>query len=140
METKLAERLRSLRYEYNETQQSVADMLNIRRPTYTMYEKGNVLPPYDKLKKLAEHFNVSVDYLMGESNFRKPEKGKGAPQIDLMDVNNVVRHLLDELNDKAAPLHVDGVLLDSHGRDMLRGALNSCLNIGEMIAKSDKKG
>lgn len=139
METMLAERLRALRYEYNETQQSMADLLNIKRPTYTMYEKGSVLPPYDKLKKLADFFNVSVEYLMGETNFRKPEKRKAAPHIDLLNINNAVRILLDELNDKSAPVNVDGAQLDNMARDMLKNALQNCLNIGEMISAQAKK-
>jgi len=138
MEAKLAERLRALRYECNETQQDVADMLNVKRPTYTMYEKGSVLPPYDKLKKLADYFEVSVEYLMGETNFRKPEKPKGSADVDLLNINNAVRLLLDELNDKSAPVNVDGVQLDSLARDMLKNALQNCLNIGDMIAKTNK--
>lgn len=138
MQTKLPERLKALRYEYNETQQSIADMLCIKRPTYTAYEKGGILPPYDKIKKLAEHFNVSVEYLMGESNFRKPEKRKGPAQVDLLDINNAVRLLLDELADKSAPVNVDGVQLDGPARDMLKNALQSSLNVGEMIAKTNK--
>jgi len=136
METKLAERLRSLRYEYNETQQDVADVLNIKRPTYTMYEKGGVLPPYDKLKKLAEHFEVTVEYLMGETSFRNQEKPTGNADVDLLNISNAVRLLLDQLNDKSAPVNVDGVQLDSMARDMLRNALQNCLNIGDMIAKN----
>ena len=138
MENRLAERLKSLRYEYNETQQDVAAVLHIQRPTYTMYEKGSVLPPYDKLKKLAEHFDVSVEYLMGESSFRKPQKPTGKADVDMLDISNVVRLLLDELGDKSAPVNVDGVPLDNVGRDMLRNALQNCLNIGEMVAKQAK--
>lgn len=138
METRLAERLRALRYEYNETQQDVADVLHIKRATYTAYERGGILPPYDKLKNLAEHFEVSVEYLMGETSFRNPEKPKGNADVDLLNINNAVRLLLDELNDKSAPVNVDGVQLDSLARDMLKNALQNCLNIGDMIAKTNK--
>lgn len=138
METLLPERLKALRYECNETQQDVADMLNVQRATYSAYERGNILPPYDKIKKLADYFEVSVDYLMGETNFRNPEKPKGKAEVDLLNISNAVRLLLDELNNKSAPVNVDGVQLDGMGRDMLRNALQNCLNIGDMIAKNSK--
>lgn len=139
METKLPERLRALRFEYDETQQQLADMLSVKRATYTAYERGGVLPPYDKLRKLADYFDVSVEYLMGETDFRKPEKIKGPAHIDLLNINNAVRILLGELNDKNAPVNVDGAMLDNVGRDMIKNALRNCLNIGEMIVKSNSK-
>ena len=135
----LPERLRALRFEFNETQQRIADILKIKRPTYTMYEKGSILPPYDKLKVLADYFGVSVDYLMGETDIRNPEKIKGPAHIDLLNINNAVRILLGELNDKNAPVNVDGAMLDNVGRDMIKNALRNCLNIGEMIVKSNSK-
>lgn len=134
----LGQRLRSLRFEYDETQRDVADLLHIRSTTYSEYERGNVLPPYDKLKALADHFDVSVEYLMGETNFRNSEKPKGNADVDLLNINNAVRLLLDELSDNNAPVNVDGVPLDNVGRDMLKNALQNCLNIGEMISKQSK--
>jgi len=131
----LGQRLRALRFEYNETQRQLAELLDIKNTTYSEYERGNVLPPYDKLKKLAEHFDVSVEYLMGESSFRKPTKPHGKADVDMLNINNVVRLLLDELSDKSAPVNVDGAPLDNVGRDMLSNALQNCLNIGEMVAK-----
>ena len=140
MHSLLPERLRSLRYEYNEKQKDIAEELKIQRATYSAYERGSILPPYDKLKALADYFGVSVEYLMGETNFRKPEKRKAAPHIDLLNINNAVRILLDELNDKNAPVNVDGAQLDNMARDMLKNALQNCLNIGEMFAKTNKRG
>lgn len=136
MKTLLPGRLKALRYECNETQQDVADVLNVQRATYSAYERGTILPPYDKIKMLADYFEVSVEYLMGETNFRKPEKPKGSPDVDLLNISNAVRLLLDSLNDKNAPVNVDGVMLDSMARDMLKNALQNCLNIGDMIAKN----
>ena len=138
MQTLLPGRLKALRYECNETQQDVAEFLNVQRATYSAYERGNILPPYDKIKKLADYFDVSVDYLMGETNFRKPEKPKGSADVDLLNINNAVRLMLDELSDSSAPVNVDGVPLDSLARDMLKNALQNCLNIGEMVSKQSK--
>lgn len=62
---KLAERLRAIRTEHNFTQQNMADALGIDRTTYTVYETGTAYPPIDRLCKIAQIYNVSLDFLVG---------------------------------------------------------------------------
>jgi transcriptional regulator with XRE-family HTH domain len=64
----LAERLLELRSENNKTQKQVADYLKITRPAYTAYERGTRQPDYETLKKLASFFNVTTDYLLGNTD------------------------------------------------------------------------
>ena len=40
----------------------------------SFYELGERFPPYDIINKLADYFNVSMDYLLGRSNIKNPEK------------------------------------------------------------------
>jgi len=61
----LTQRLIYLRKQEKKTQKNVADYLQITRPAYTAYELGTRTPDKDTLIKLAEFFNVSVDYLLG---------------------------------------------------------------------------
>lgn len=63
----LAERIREQRKLANKTQEEMASLLNVKRATYGEYERGNNLPPIDKLKIIAEDFNVSIDYLVGNA-------------------------------------------------------------------------
>ena len=64
------ERLKALRKEKNETQKSLAEYCGIDQTTYAPYESGGNVPPVDRIKALAEHFGVTVDYLMGKSDDR----------------------------------------------------------------------
>lgn len=64
------DRLRTLRKETHLTQQDVADTLRIHRTTYTKYETGAVAPDQQGLLDLAKLFEVSVDYLLGNSDVR----------------------------------------------------------------------
>lgn len=61
-------RLRSLRKQKGASQQEIASFLGIERPTYTAYESG-ASRPIRYIDKLAEYFCVSVDYLMGLSDY-----------------------------------------------------------------------
>jgi len=64
------ERLKELRLEAKLTQVEVSKYLNIRQSAYVNYEKGANMPLAANLKKLAELFNVSISYLLGETNVR----------------------------------------------------------------------
>lgn len=68
----LAKRLSMLRNKKKKTQQQLADFLGITRPAYTAYELGSRQPDYDTLKKLADFFEVSTDYLLGHSDLANP--------------------------------------------------------------------
>lgn len=59
------ENLKWLRKINRFTQQQIADEVNVNRVTYTNWEKGKREPNFEKLIKLAEVFNVSVDKLLG---------------------------------------------------------------------------
>lgn len=50
------------------TQNYVAKQIGVARVTYTAYENGTKTPPPDIVKKLANLFNVSTDYLLGNTD------------------------------------------------------------------------
>lgn len=49
----------------NLTQRQVAAYLVISQPSYIRYENGQAEPTLENLVKLADLFDVSVDYLLG---------------------------------------------------------------------------
>lgn len=63
---------RKFRELNNESQQNVADFLGIGRTTYTKYETAQITPPYDKIEKLAKHWNTTVAMLMGTDETDNP--------------------------------------------------------------------
>ena len=58
------ERLKQLRIKNNVTQQELADYIGVGRPSIAGYETKKKHPDYDKLKLIAQFFNVSTDYLL----------------------------------------------------------------------------
>lgn len=64
-----AEVLKNLRNSHNLSQEGLASIIGVSKSTIGMYEQGKRIPKADAtLKKLAEYFNVSIDYLMGLSD------------------------------------------------------------------------
>ncbi len=59
------QRLQEQRRLCGYTQQQIADMLQIAQPSYIRYENGSSEPKLQTLVKIADIFDVSVDYLLG---------------------------------------------------------------------------
>lgn len=61
------ENIRNLRKKYDKLQIELAMYLNVRQTTYSKYELGKIQLPVDILLKLADFYDVSLDYLVGRS-------------------------------------------------------------------------
>ena len=59
--------LKKLRIENAKNQYEIAKILNVANSTYNGYEKETSEPNIDTLIKLANYYNVSLDYLVGRS-------------------------------------------------------------------------
>ena len=64
------EKLPELRKEINISQSTLAKELGIAQNTLSQYESGKREPDNETLIKLADFFNVSIDYLLGKSEFK----------------------------------------------------------------------
>lgn len=61
------ENIRNLRKKYDKLQIELAMYLNVRQTTYSKYELGKIQLPLDILLKLADFYDVSIDYIVGRS-------------------------------------------------------------------------
>ena len=61
------QRLEDLRVDHDLTQQQVADFLGCQREVYRRYEKGTRTIPLEFLIRLADYYQVSIDYIVGRS-------------------------------------------------------------------------
>lgn len=59
---------KQLRISSGLTQSEMADKLGISKSTISMYENGNREPDFETLERIADFFNVDIDYLLGRTN------------------------------------------------------------------------
>ncbi len=70
----ISDRIKSLRIEKGNTQLEIAEKLGIIVESYRKYELGSRIPAKKSLEKLANVFDVSVSYLIGETNIKHIDK------------------------------------------------------------------
>ena len=63
--------IRNLREDNDKTQNELAEYLNIKQTTYSKYELGKINIPIEMLMKLADLYDVSLDYLTGRDSKKK---------------------------------------------------------------------
>ena len=65
-------RIKDLREDNDKTQQQIADYLGTSQTMYASYERGANEMPLRHLIRLAEYYNVDMNYLCGLSNIKNP--------------------------------------------------------------------
>lgn len=66
-------RLEHLRADHDLTQQQVANILHCQREVYRRYEKGIRELPLSYAIILAQHYNVSIDYIVELTDDKSPK-------------------------------------------------------------------
>lgn len=89
-------RLRELRENRSLLQSDLADFLGISTPAYSYYENGKREMTTTTATKLANFFNVSVDYLLGEDRKDKkllPVLGVVKAGYDYLAEENIIDYI-----------------------------------------------
>ena len=75
------DKIKFLRKHQELSQAQVAEAINVLQSTYSHYEQGINEPNFETLKKLANFFDVSIDYLL--------ENDRSLSDTDeIVDLNN----------------------------------------------------
>ena len=126
-------RLKSLRESKQLTQQELADKLNLSRVRYNNYETGKRSPDYDTLQVIANFYDVSTDYLLGNTD--NPNSEVALTDKDEKDIAKTMQKLKEQLSNDQG-LMFDGDVLDEETAKLLLAAIEQQ---ERMIKKINKK-
>lgn len=90
--------LKQLREENKLSQKDIANYLGITRQAVASYELAKREPDYDVLKKLADYFDVSIDYLLGRANCRDVNAITIGKNIDLIRGSLTYKELSEDIS------------------------------------------
>lgn len=127
-------RLKNLRIEKDLTQKQLADILHMQNTAISKYELGERKPDQEILMKIAQYFNVSLDYLMGNSDIRNPYNEENKDTQDkyapVEDIEEAMKIILDQPG-----LMLKGELLSDESKIILANAIQMGLRTAEELEK-----
>lgn len=110
----------------------------IATSTLSDWKNGKSTPKQDKLQKIADYFNVSLDYLAGNSKVQNTKTN----EIELSkkaerDIQKSISQTLDMLENSQDGLMFDGepLELDDLTKELLRQSLENSMRMAKKIAK-----
>lgn len=80
--------LKKIRLASELTQDELAKKINTSRSNIANYENDKNMPSVEMLDKLSEVLNCSIDYLLGKTDIRNPEKEKQLKK-DILDLEKM---------------------------------------------------
>ncbi len=85
----IGERITQLRKQFNLSQEELAKKIGVSRTIIGNYERNTNTPSIEVLIKIAKTFNVTVDYLIGETELSSYDKDilKRIEDINKLDKN-----------------------------------------------------
>lgn len=78
----LGERIRLLREEKRLSQEELGKIFSLSQSAIAYYETNRKDPSSETLRKMADFFNVTLDFLLGRSDVRNPCEILAAHRID----------------------------------------------------------
>lgn len=126
------ERLQELRKQKKITRDELAKALKLSYSAIAKYETNVRKPDQDTLKKIADFFDVTVDYLLGRSNHRKLTKK------DEKDIEKIIEETKQKIENTEG-LMLDGEILGPEDIDSIINAMRVGLEMAK-IKNKEKYG
>ena len=112
------------------TQQQLADVFYLNKSSISRYENNSQIPENELLQKIADYFEVSVDYLLGRSKEQSPPNKEFKPELTKKEKIDIEKEALQMINniDNADIVEFCGTPADDEDKEFLRMAYEKFLS------------
>ncbi len=124
----LGSRIKGLREQHRLSQKELAELLNVNSSTLSQYESDKRIPSDDIKIRIANYFNVSTDYLLGNSKITT------LSQKDELDIAKRIEALEADLENQEN-LMMHGEILDEETRELVKASLATAVRMSKIAAK-----
>ena len=122
--------IKRLRKNKGLKQQEIAELLGVKRNTYSDWENGKTEPKLENVVKLAQIFNTTTDELLGQTIYSKAKLVRFLDDYDESDIRNWSKEERDSFkfailfeimqrNDKIGLLNLKNNLIVEHNLDKI---------------------
>ncbi|MCO6542369.1 MAG: helix-turn-helix transcriptional regulator [Lactobacillus sp.] len=126
-----SERLKNERKLHHYTQEFVAQKIGVTRAAYSAYESGKRQPNFEILKCIAQILNISIDYLLENSNQKRYRNMVSTQKSDL---GAMAEELLLEIN-KNQEMDFWGEPASKRQKAYLQAAIETALKLSKTNPK-----
>lgn len=123
------ERLKQLRNSKNLNQTELGKILGVEKSTISMYENNNSRPDDEIKIKIANYFNVTVDYLLGRSSNPKLTKK------DERDIQRELEEMQKDFTQGTLRMNLDGEEIDDEIKEFILNNMENTLILAKIKAK-----
>ena len=137
----LGQRLKQAREESRYTQIVAAKKLGISNGTLSGYEREYRDPDTDILNRMADLYDVSVEWLMGRSDNKQTDWNSNLPNLTTKDERDIaidLEKMINNLDSKDGYAAYDGHSMDEmedEDREILKSSLENSLRLAKRMAK-----
>lgn len=127
-------RLRALRNEKKLTQDELGKLLNVSGKTIGTWERDSRQPNIEAINKLASIFDVTTDYLLGNSNEKQPQKYYNLSDKEKNDIAIQAEKLMEGI-ETGNNLNFYGEPATKEQKDRILIAIKTAMEMNKMEAK-----
>lgn len=127
-------RLRALRNEKKLTQDELGKLLNVSGKTIGTWERDSRQPNIEAINKLASMFDVTTDYLLGNSNEKQPQKYYDLSDKEKNDIAIQAEKLMEGI-ETGNNLNFYGEPATKEQKDRILIAIKTAMEMNKMEAK-----
>lgn len=127
-------RLRALRNEKKLTQDELGKLLNVSGKTIGTWERDSRQPNIEAINKLASIFDVTTDYLLGNSNEKQPQKYYDLSDKEKNDIAIQAEKLMEGI-ETGNNLNFYGEPATKEQKDRILIAIKTAMEMNKMEAK-----
>ena len=127
-------RLRALRNEKKLTQDELGKLLNVSGKTIGTWERDSRQPNIEAVNKLASIFDVTTDYLLGNSNEKQPQKYYDLSDKEKNDIAIQAEKLMEGI-ETGNNLNFYGEPATKEQKDRILIAIKTAMEMNKMEAK-----
>jgi len=138
------DRLKNLRKELNLSQEELGKKFNVNKGSVSNWENDNRNPDFNTLNKIADYFNVSIDYLLGRTDIKgeipmtndnKLYELVEKIYIDMQSMKKELNEFREETNNRFDTLETKVDKIESKLDDIEANNANRHLDINEQLTK-----
>lgn len=126
----IGNKIKSLREDKDLSQKALATILGVSPSAIGMYEQNRREPDNEMLNKIADYFDVSVDYLLGRTSEPKPPTAEFKPKVtekDKINIEKEAQQMIDNL-ENADVVEFCGTPADDEDKEFLKMAYERFLS------------